>query len=166
MIFVSVGTQLPFDRLLQLTESVVKELSIDEPVICQSGPSEFSSTIMTVKKFIDEDEYNAYLTESRLFIGHAGMGSIIKCLDFGVGAVLLARDASLGEHRNNHQFSTCEAFSNVSNVVYMTKEEENFRSKIKEKLLNPEGEKTSDEHRRLSPYQELMAECLHALVSD
>lgn len=166
MIFVSVGTQLPFDRLLHLTESVVKELSIDEPIVCQSGPSEFSSTTMTVKKFIDEGEYNTCLTESRLFIGHAGMGSIIKCLDFGVDAVLLARDASLGEHRNNHQFSTCEAFSNVSNLVYMTKEEENFRSKIKEKLLNSEAGKTSDEHRRLSPYQELMAECLHALVSN
>ena len=166
MIFVSVGTQLPFDRLLQLIEGVARELSVDEPIICQSGPSEFVSTIMTVKKFIDEDEYNAYLSESRLFIGHAGMGSIIKCLDFGVEAVLLARDASLGEHRNNHQFSTCEAFSNVSNVVYMTKEEETFRDKVKEKLLNPEEEKVSEGGAPLSPYQELMAECLHALVSD
>ena len=166
MIFISVGTQLAFDRLLQLTEGVARELSVDEPIICQSGPSDFSSTIMTVKKFIEEDEYNAYLSESRLFIGHAGMGSIIKCLDFGVDAVLLARDASLGEHRNNHQFSTCEAFSDVSNVVYMSKDEKSFRSKLKEKILKSGEQNVPAAQRQLSPYQELMAECLQTLVLD
>lgn len=62
------------------------------------------------REFISADEYQEKLEGCRLLVAHAGMGSIISALTWGKPLLMMARRASLGEHRNEHQLATAAKF--------------------------------------------------------
>lgn len=113
-IFVSVGTQLPFERLLSMVERVVNSSKYD--VVYQISESHFSSEYGKVYKYLEPEEYNYYFDWCDLFISHAGMGSIITAFDKGKNIIICPRRFDLGEHRNDHQLATVDRFKSYSLV--------------------------------------------------
>lgn len=112
MIFLSVGTQEPFDRLVRAVDGWAATASM--PVFGQLGgltPSSFRPVHMEWAQFIPADVYEAKLATCRLMVAHAGMGSIISALTHMKPLLMLPRRASLGEHRNDHQLATAEKFA-------------------------------------------------------
>lgn len=111
MIFLTVGTQEPFDRLARAVDAWAAAHPM--PVFGQLGalkPGSYRPQHFEWREFIDADEYQRRLQDCRLLVAHVGMGSIISALTAGRPLVMLARRASLGEHRNEHQLATAARF--------------------------------------------------------
>ena len=111
MIFLTVGTQEPFDRLVAAVDEWAG--AHDVPVFGQLGalkPGSHRPKHFEWREFITADEYQARLEASRLIVAHVGMGSIISALTYAKPLVMMARRASLGEHRNEHQLATAAKF--------------------------------------------------------
>ena len=116
MIFVTVGTQLPFDRLINLVDDWAKNHP-DKEIIVQAGSCGFEPTQCELKGFISASEWEALFLSAELVVAHAGMGTIIKCIDAGKPLIVMPRRADLNEHRNDHQLATVGQLKGADNIV-------------------------------------------------
>lgn len=117
MIFLTVGTQEPFDRLVRAVDAWAA--THDVPVFGQLGrltADSYRPVNFPFESFVSADEFQERLEASRLMVGHAGMGSIISALSHGKPLLMMARRAALGEHRNEHQLATAARFSGRSGI--------------------------------------------------
>lgn len=104
MIFITTGTQEPFDRLLRIVALVAEE--INEEIVIQAKTTLSFPKNVTVKEFISPKEFDSYFLSANFIISHAGMGTIISALEKNKPLIIFPRIASLGEHRNEHQMAT------------------------------------------------------------
>ena len=112
MIFLTVGTQEPFDRLVKAVDDWAG--SHDVPVFGQLGrlePGSYRPRNFPFEPFISADEFQERAESCTLMVAHAGMGSIISALTMAKPLLMMARRASLGEHRNEHQQATAARFA-------------------------------------------------------
>lgn len=116
MIFATVGTQLPFDRMLQSLDTWAMQ-NPDVPVLAQAGKSTCHfSHIKTVSK-LSQCDFRALVQQSRLVVSHAGMGTILSAAELNKRIILMPRLAALKEHRNDHQSDTAQEMARLSNVT-------------------------------------------------
>lgn len=109
MIFLTVGTQLPFDRL---ADKVYEWCKINEvEFILQVGESNIASDIHGVFRYLEPHKFKAAFEKCDLVISHAGMGTILTCAKHKKPLLVVPRDHRLGEHRNAHQRATVNALS-------------------------------------------------------
>lgn len=120
MIFVAIGTQAPFNRLLRIVDQVVAQMEVDEEIVVQAFGLDFVPEHLTVFDYLSTEKFNDYLIKSRLIVSHAGMGNIISALQFSKPIIILPRLSSLKEHRNDHQFATAKRMDSLNyvNVAY------------------------------------------------
>ena len=123
MIFVTVGTQLPFDRLVGSIDHWAADHQ-NHKVIAQIGPSNFRSDNIDCRAFVGADEFRSLVEDCDVLVAHAGIGSILTALDLGKPALVMPRRASLGEHRNEHQRATVQNFSHLSQLTVVEDESE------------------------------------------
>lgn len=107
MIFLTVGTQLAFDRLVRSVDQWASA-NPDVPVFAQTGPGAYSPKSMSHSDFLKPHELKKKMEEADLIVAHAGMGTIISALQMQKPIVVLPRRAALGEHRNDHQLATAK----------------------------------------------------------
>ncbi|MDQ7727264.1 glycosyltransferase [Halomonas sp. SpR8] len=111
MIFITVGTQLPFDRLLEYFSDWQKNAGYTGKVVAQVGiGSRFTSNQVEMVETLTSEQYYQWFSQAEGVVSHAGMGSILSCLDYGKRGVFLPRQYTLNEHRNDHQLDTATAF--------------------------------------------------------
>jgi len=116
MIFLTVGTQLPFDRLV----CYVDEWAAANPeceIFAQIGETKYKPSNLNYTNYTTPKDTLDYFSKSQYVISHAGMGSILTALSLSKPIIIIPRKFSLGEHRNDHQLSTCrllEAKNNLS----------------------------------------------------
>lgn len=123
MIFATVGTQGRFDRLIRtLDEWAAANGRTD--VIAQTGPSDYLPKYIRTEPFIDATEFRARVEAASLVVSHAGMGSIITALELGKRIIVMPRQASLGEHRNDHQLATARRFAEQGAITVAFTEQE------------------------------------------
>jgi len=115
MIFVTVGTQEPFDRLVKAVDEVYNELD-DKDIIVQAPLESFKPQNFKTVKFIPPSEYSEIFERAALIIGHAGTGTIISALLKQKPLILMPRICKYGEHRNDHQLSTVQKFGSFDNI--------------------------------------------------
>jgi UDP-N-acetylglucosamine transferase subunit ALG13 len=123
VILVSVGTQLPFDRLITAVDQWAGAANRHD-VIGQIGPSTYRPRAISAFDFIDHDRFRDLQAQCSLMVSHAGMGSIITALELGKPIILLARDHRRGEHRNGHQIATVRQFAKLPGVYIAQDEQE------------------------------------------
>lgn len=115
MILLSVGTQLPFDRLTRtVDEWAIRHARTD--VIAQIGPTSYQPMALQSFPFLNQDKFHSLQLECNIFVSHAGMGSIITAMQLGKPIIILARDHRRGEHRNGHQIATLKQFAGTPGV--------------------------------------------------
>ena len=115
LIFASVGSVLPFDRLVR----AVDEWAAANPghdVFLQIGEGEYEPRHVPWARMMPHDEYGRRLAECSLFVAHVGMGSILQAMEERKQMLLLARHNSLGEHTTDHQLHTAARFNNVAGL--------------------------------------------------
>lgn len=143
MIFVTIGTQEPFDRLIKAIDEVAKLLP-NERIVAQVIKSEYKVRNIETVGFISPQKFDELLNEADLVIGHAGMGTVISALTQNKPLVILPRKLSLGEHRNDHQMATAKKMHELGYVDVVFAEEDLKRtileikkkSKVNETILN------------------------------
>jgi UDP-N-acetylglucosamine transferase subunit ALG13 len=109
VIFVTVGTQLPFGRLIRaIDEWAMKNPSVE--IFGQIGPGSYKPANFSAREFISPVEFNDLISRAELIVAHAGMGSILTALQLCKPIIIFPRRASLGEHRNEHQLATAKKF--------------------------------------------------------
>lgn len=106
MIFVTVGTQLPFDRLIDAMQDYAAAQG--EEVVAQTGhvPSGDRWPALDARAALSPDQFGDLMRTARIVVGHAGIGTVLSATRFARPLVILPRRADLGEHRNDHQMAT------------------------------------------------------------
>ena len=115
MILVAVGTQFPFDRLVETVDRWAATSGTD--VVGQIGPSAYIPAHIKAQTFFPPKEFESLLKDADVVIAHCGMGSILSALSLGKPIIVMPRSASRGEHRNDHQFATAQRFSSRPGVT-------------------------------------------------
>ena len=116
MIFATVGTQLPFDRLLIGLNSWAMR-NPDVPIMAQTGSSTHEFPHIETVSHLSQSEFRARFEAARLIVAHAGMGSILSAAELGKPIILMPRRAKFQEHRNDHQQDTANEMARLSNVT-------------------------------------------------
>ncbi|EIZ79033.1 hypothetical protein WSK_2578 [Novosphingobium sp. Rr 2-17] len=125
MILVSVGTQLPFDRLIKAVDGWAQDKGRTD-VIAQIGPSKYIPRAMQCFPFLEHDKFYEMQLQCSVMVSHAGMGSLINALELRKPIIILARDHKRKEHRNGHQLATLGQFRHYPGV-YAAQDEDHVR---------------------------------------
>jgi UDP-N-acetylglucosamine transferase subunit ALG13 len=97
MVFVTIGTSEPFDRLLDALGG------IEDDLIVQCGDSSCRPSGASCVAYLDYDELVDCLRRADAVVCHAGVGTILTALEHGHRPVVVARRSSLGEAVDDHQ---------------------------------------------------------------
>lgn len=116
MIFATVGTQLPFDRLLSALD-LWAAANPGVPVTAQIGETRTAFAHLTCHPHLDQAGFAAQMAQARVIVAHAGMGTILSAAEAGKPLILMPRRAAFGEHRNDHQLATAAEMAVLSNVT-------------------------------------------------
>lgn len=114
MIFLTVGTQLPFDRLAKAVEDVARET--EERIVGQIGVTAFRPVAYEARADVPPVEFTELVSSARVLIAHAGVGTILAAMQHEKPLILMARRSALGEHRNDHQVHTCARMKETPGV--------------------------------------------------
>ncbi len=123
MIFVTVGTQLSFDRMVRAIDDWAGR-NPDTKIFAQIGPSELQPRHLESASFISPQDANRYFQEASLIVSHAGMGSILTAMKYRKPILIMPRKASYGEHRNDHQMATAKWLGDRPGVFVAWDEQE------------------------------------------
>lgn len=122
MILLTVGTQLPFDRLIELVDKMAEEM--DEQFVAQIGRGNYTPNHMEWCRVMDPVAFEDMIASARLIISHAGIGTVVTAQRHGKPMILFPRLASLGEHRNDHQLATTSALAGRPGIAVATRPDE------------------------------------------
>ena len=131
MIFVTIGTQIPFDRLIEILDRIAPEL--DEEIYAQVLRGKYKPKHIKLIDFIEPDEFDKVFDQARLIVAHAGMGTILSALRKSKPLIIFPRIAALGEHRNDHQRDTAKMIKE-KNYAYVATNEEELRELLHKDL--------------------------------
>ena len=117
MIFVTVGTQLPFDRLIDAVDAWAGAAPGRE-VFAQVGPTRSGRGTSSYAPFMSPAECREkHASGDRRSWPTPAWGTILSALELGKPLLIMPRQASLGEHRNDHQLATAERFAAIGRVT-------------------------------------------------
>lgn len=147
MIFVTVGTDLPFDRMVRVIDEWAGENRRND-VFAQIGEGGWEPENIRFANFLQPSEYVAHVKSAGIIISHAGMGTILSALYYQKPILVVPKRASLGEHRNEHQLATARRMLDMGNVNVAFDECE-LRERLNQiedlKPPKPIGDSASDE---------------------
>jgi UDP-N-acetylglucosamine transferase subunit ALG13 len=99
MIFVTIGTSEPFDRLLAAIDS----LDTTEEIVAQVGSSTHRLSRARCYDFLTFEQTLEYMRAARVVVSHAGVGSVLAALTVGRVPVVMPRLRRHGEAVDDHQ---------------------------------------------------------------
>lgn len=123
MIFVTVGTDLPFDRMMKVVDRWAKE-NDRRDVFAQIGEGGWEPEFIPFARFLDPVEFKERFQAARVIVAHAGMGTILSALHYGKPILVMPKRASLGEQRNEHQLATARRMMELGKIDVAFDEEE------------------------------------------
>ncbi|MHC4080035.1 MAG: glycosyltransferase [Planctomycetota bacterium] len=116
MIFVTVGAQMPFDRLVRTVDAWSATRG-GTGIFAQIGDTRWRPGHMGWTPRLSACDYRQRLYEADAVVTHAGMGTILTALEFGKPVLVMPRRGSLMETRNDHQLGTAAAFAEAGLVA-------------------------------------------------
>ncbi|TLV03231.1 glycosyltransferase [Dyadobacter luticola] len=128
MIFVTVGTQGPFDRLISAMDEIAGTMP-EVRFVAQVSKGRYKVKNMTCFEFISPAEFDEYFSSAKLIVSHAGMGTIISAFERSKPIVIFPKFHSLGEHRNDHQLATARKLGSL-NYIHVAYTPAELRDKI------------------------------------
>lgn len=123
MIFVTVGSALPFERLIRTMDEWA-ERNPGEDVYAQIGDGSYEPGHMRWVRQLRRLEYGETMEAAELIVAHAGIGSVVTASEYGKPILLLPRLARLGEHRNDHQLDTLKRLGDRPGITSAKSETE------------------------------------------
>ena len=105
MIFVTIGSMFPFDRLIRGMDGWAAG-NPEAEILAQIGTGAYEPAHMPWVRRLDQGEFSRTVARADLVVAHAGMGSVITADEFGKPIVILPRLRDQGEHTTDHQLAT------------------------------------------------------------
>lgn len=116
MILVTVGAQMPFDRLCRAVDAWAAMRRCGDEVFAQIGNTDWRPTSIRWTAMIDPAEFAQAVQSCSAIVAHAGMGSILTALEYGKPILVMPRRGDLHETRNDHQVATAKRFNELGSV--------------------------------------------------
>lgn len=117
MIFVTVGHQMPFDRLVRAMDRWAQEEGHGTEVIAQIGDAAYEPSAIPWVRSMPPSRFRSLLERADAVVAHAGMGTIITALSLGKPLLVMPRRGDLAETRNDHQVATARRFAEAGLVL-------------------------------------------------
>lgn len=99
---------MPFDRLVQAMDEWAGSHP-DVSVEIQIGRGKYIPKHAEFIRLLPVDEYRERVANAKLFVAHAGMGSILAAIEAGKLLLMLPRLQERGEHNTDHQLATASS---------------------------------------------------------
>lgn len=135
MILVTVGTQLPFDRLIRIIDDAAP--NVGQPIFAQTAGGSYTPRNIEWRPMVDPMEFDALMAAATVIVGHAGVGTVLMAQKHVKPIIVFPRRASLGEHRNEHQLATVSALDDRQGI-YVARTREQLIDLLDKPLLPPE----------------------------
>ena len=122
VIFASVGSMLPFDRLVR----AVDDWAAANPahaVFLQIGDGAYRPRHAPFARILSPAEHRRQLAACDLFVAHAGIGSILQAREERKQTLVLPRRHALGEHTTHHQAHTARRLGDLPGLRVATDED-------------------------------------------
>lgn len=123
MIFLTVGTQFPFDRLIRAVDEAM-EKGFTEEIFAQIGDSSYEPRNFQAVASMDKHKFDDCFHGASGIIGHAGMGTICMALEQSKPLLVLPRRKKFGEVVNDHQVAIARKFEELGHVLVAYEAEE------------------------------------------
>lgn len=117
MIFLAVGTQFGFDRLVKAVDEAIEQGDITEPVFAQIGPGAYLPKKMEYVVTLEKEAFDKTLNSCAAMISHAGMGNIALALKMKKPLLVIPRQRKYGEVVNDHQVDTARKFEQLGHIL-------------------------------------------------
>lgn len=135
-VLVTVGTVMPFDRMVAGVQKLLEEGKIKPPVAAQIGDSLCDYDGIESFKSCPFEELNARMVAADVVVCHGGSGSILGALKAGAHVVAMARLSEYGEHYDDHQKDITKAFADM-NLISIAADENDIERAIAEAKARP-----------------------------
>lgn len=123
MIFVTVGAQMPLDRMIRTVDEWAG-LRQRNDVFAQIGPTDYAPRYIEHSRFITPEQFHEYVEMADTIVAHAGMGTIITAVERRKPILVMPRRSDLDETRNDHQIATARQFGSIRLVEVAMDERE------------------------------------------
>jgi UDP-N-acetylglucosamine transferase subunit ALG13 len=117
MIFLTVGTQFPFDRLVKAVDEVVTAGLIREKIFAQIGNSSYRPRNFEVATTLKKELFDKHLSQANSVISHAGVGTIAMALDNKKPLLVMPRLRKYGEVVHDHQVEIARKFEELGYLL-------------------------------------------------
>ncbi len=117
MIFLTVGTQFPFDRLVKAVDEVAGINGFDEQIVAQIGDSSYCPENFEAAPSVEKAVFDQHFNEADSIISHAGMGTITMALDHRKPLLVMPRLKKYGEVVNDHQLAIANKFEQLGYLL-------------------------------------------------
>lgn len=115
--FVTLGLdRKPFTRLLDLVNEAIERNLLSRDSLVQHGHTPFSTANFRLVDFLPFTKMLQTIKEADLVITHAGVGSVLLCLNAQRIPLIMPREGKRGEHVDNHQIEFAEVMASHSKV--------------------------------------------------
>jgi len=131
MIFLTVGTQFAFDRLVKAVDDGCAAGLIDEEVVAQTGDASYEPRHFQYVAAMPKEEYDRCIQKASAVISHAGMGTISMALQLNKPLLAMPRLARYGEVVNDHQVELADRFAQAGHIL-VARDESEIAAKIAE----------------------------------
>jgi UDP-N-acetylglucosamine transferase subunit ALG13 len=132
----SVGTVLPFDRLVKGVAALSPRKGRPSRMIAQVGKGGVQLNGMETSENIDFEQMTSLLGRAKIIFCHAGNGSLMSALEAGCRIVAMPRLADLGEHWDDHQQEIVRAFA-ARGVIEVAETVEELQPALERALAKP-----------------------------
>jgi len=116
VIFITVGHQMPFDRMVRVVDEWAGRTGRTD-LFGQIGRTSYRPRHFTVAAHISPEEFRTRMENATGIVAHAGTGTIIAAMQLGKPLLVLPRLSVLGETRNDHQIPTAKHFANAGHIL-------------------------------------------------
>lgn len=106
---------MPFDRMVKVVDAWAGETGRKD-VFAQIGRTEWRPQYIAYKQFLEPPEFTRQFQQASFIVAHAGMGTILSALRYEKPILVMPRQASLGEQRNEHQLATAKRLLDLGKV--------------------------------------------------
>jgi len=146
MIFVTVGTQFPFDRLVRAVDDAAGRGAVTQELYAQIGVGGYRPRNMEWVETLERDAYVRMVGQAEALVAHAGTGTILDALAARKPVLVLPRLRKYREAVNDHQAAMARKFASLGYVL-MAADASEITDKIqhlaafmpKERKAKPEG---------------------------
>ncbi len=124
MIFLTVGTQFPFDRLVKSVDEVISQNGFEDEIFAQIGDSLYRPHNFEAVSSLEKHLFDKRMRQASSIISHAGMGTITMALEINKPLLVMPRLKRYGEVVNDHQVAIARRFELLGHILAAYETEE------------------------------------------